>query len=155
LKASNKKRERKQTPPFSKTYDTKGRIPNMSNWIKMRECLKDSPQVVELSQRLKKDCASICGYLFFLWLYADKHTVDGLIRYANHTAIDKQVGCKGFSKELERVKWIEFNESGAQIVGFSEHNGGSAKRRAVDSQRKQATEGKKQNRSLADEVPLS
>jgi hypothetical protein len=50
--------------------------------------------------------------------------------------LDKQVGIVGFSQQLVAIGWIVFNEQGASVPRFEEHNGQSAKRRAEESARK-------------------
>ena len=65
-----------------------------------------------------------------LWFRGDTHTEDGFLPGYTRGLLDKEVGLKGFSKELEDFEWIEFSDDGARIVDFRTHNGEGGKGRA-------------------------
>jgi hypothetical protein len=105
-------------------------------WIKMRTNLRDDPKVLRIAANLKKDHRLVIGCLFELWAMADEHSRDGNLQGLNAAILDKRVGIVGFSQQLLTIGWIEFNEQGALVPRFEEHNGQSAKRRAEESARK-------------------
>jgi hypothetical protein len=105
-------------------------------WIKMRTNLRDDPKVLRIAANLKKDRRFVIGCLFELWAMADEHSRDGSLQGLTPKILDKQVGIVGFSQQLVAIGWIVFNEQGASVPRFEEHNGQSAKRRAEESARK-------------------
>lgn len=124
----------------------------MEQWIKLRASLSDDPRVLGIAAKLKVKPTEIIGCLSLLWFCADTHTWDGKLPYLTPEAIDKRVDLKGFSNELVKIGWISFSERGAEIVNYTEHNGRSARGRALDIKRKYAKKDKPKPTSLADGV---
>lgn len=121
------------------------------NWIKMSVDLRTHPNVVRLAAALKSDRLRVVGGLHALWSIFDAHSTDGLLAGYTHQAIDDDLGWRGFSKAMEDAGWLEFGQDGARAPRFEEHNGTTAKRRALDASRK----GKSRHSSgqRADNVP--
>jgi hypothetical protein len=111
----------------------------MEQWIKVRANLVTDYRVTVIADRLKQHPTKIIGCLCVLWIRGDTHTEDGFLPGFTRGIVDKEVGLKGFSKELEHFEWIEFTDDGARIVDFRKHNGEGAKGRARDLQRKYKT----------------
>jgi hypothetical protein len=106
------------------------------DWIKMRMNLRTHPKVVRMASALKADRFRIVGGLHAVWCLADEHTEDGRLPGYSVPALDDSIGWPGFGAALKAVDWLEENEQGLVIPRFDEHNGASAKRRAMDSERK-------------------
>lgn len=115
------------------------------SWIKMRTNLRTAPKVVRLASALKADRLRIIGGLWAVWSIFDEHSVDGTLEGYTLTALDEDLGWRGFSAALADVRWLEETEAGLILPEFDEHNGASAKRRATDSKRK--SEGREADKS--------
>lgn len=101
------------------------------NWIKMRSNLWDDPRVARICDLTHKREAEVIGGLYWLWTMADQQTTDGRLDGLSFAAIDRKTGIKNFGAALAKVGWILESEDGVEIARFDEHNGASAKRRAV------------------------
>jgi hypothetical protein len=121
------------------------------DWIQIRNNLDDDPRVLRLQAILGiQDIDLLIGKLRRLWKYADRHTTDGLITFATAEMIDQVTGLRDFSNALVTVGWLRFTKQGAQIPRFDEHNGSSAKSRALAARRQAAY---KQRLKCGDDIP--
>jgi hypothetical protein len=106
------------------------------DWIKMRADLHTHPKVVRISSALKADRLRVIGGLHAVWCLFDVHSVDGSLSGYTPQAVDEMIGFPGFSDVMAQVKWLEILADGLALPEFEEHNGQSAKRRALETQRK-------------------
>lgn len=104
-------------------------------WIKVRTNLWDDPRVSQLCDLVDVAEATIVGGLYWLWATADEHTETGLLNGMSVTAIDRKTGIRGFGAALVSIGWLESTPEGVTLVRFDEHNGASAKARAVTAKR--------------------
>lgn len=109
------------------------------DWIKMRDNLWDDPRVSRLCDMTGSTEATAIGGLFWLWATCDQHTENGRLEGVTTATIDRKTRIKGFGKALISVGWLEESEDGLSIPRFDEHNGASAKRRAMETRRKEAS----------------
>ncbi|MDB5814460.1 MAG: primosomal protein [Rhodocyclales bacterium] len=117
------------------------------DWIKMRVDLRTHPKVVRMSSALRADRLRIIGGLWAVWSIFDAHSSDGILEGYSFFAIDEELGWKGFAKAMSDVEWLtEQDGVGLEAPRFEEHNGQSAKRRAMETERKRLERG-------ADKVP--
>jgi hypothetical protein len=113
-------------------------------WIKVRAGLKNHPKVVRISsaicpqnvQALSKTF-SVVGGLHAVWCVFDEFSVDGKLAGYSLAALDETIGWPGFSGAMVDVGWLTVTPEGIECPEFLTHNGASAKRRAMDAQRKQ------------------
>ena len=105
------------------------------DWIKMRTNLWDDPRVSAMADQLDCGEATVIGGLYWLWSVADDHSEDGFLPGMSFRSIDRKTGIEGFAAALSAIHWIEEMDNGIQIPKFDEHNGRSAKKRAVDAKR--------------------
>jgi hypothetical protein len=106
------------------------------DWIKMRMGLRTHPKVVRMSSALNADRFRVIGALHAVWSLADEHTEDGKLPGYSLSALDDSIGWTGFAKAMQDVEWVEVEEKGLSLPRFDEHNGASAKRRAMEAERK-------------------
>lgn len=116
------------------------------DWIKMRTDLYDDPRVIRISSLTCPKSVTeeshrygIVGRLYALWTLADKHSVDGNLRFITPANLDDMTKLPGFASAMAEVEWLEITTQGIRIPNFREHNGQSAKKRAqafVRQQRK-------------------
>lgn len=97
--------------------------------------LADKPKVIALASRLNLDTDSIVGKLHRLWGWADRQTTDGNAPGVTPAFIDARLGVTGFALALEAVGWLEVSEAGIRLLHFEEHNGKTAKTRALTARR--------------------
>lgn len=101
----------------------------------MRTNLWNDPRVSQICDITNASEAAVVGALYWLWASADEHTQTGHMPGLSISAIDRKTGVVGFGAALVAINWVQNGESGITIVGFSEHNGASAKTRAQTAKR--------------------
>lgn len=109
-----------------------------NDWIKMRTDLATHPKVVRISSALKADRIRVIGGLHSVWSIFDTHSADGRLEGYTLETLDDLIGWQGFSSAMVAVSWLHSDEESLTTPEFSEHNGQSAKRRAMDCERKRA-----------------
>lgn len=107
------------------------------SWIKMSTGLRDHPKVVRMAGMLKADCLRVVGGLQVAWSIFDEHSPDGLLEFYTLGILDEKIGWRGFCKAMQGVGWLVESESGLRVPDYEEHNGPTAKRRALDQKRKE------------------
>lgn len=108
-----------------------------TDWIKMRVDLRTHPKVVRMATALGADNLRIVGALHAVWSIFDAHSSDGFLDGYTFKAIDKELGFRNFSREMNAIGWlIDVDGKGLEAPRFDEHNGQSAKRRAQETERK-------------------
>ena len=112
------------------------------DWLKIRVNLPDDPVVAWLSRRLGRSPDEVLGKLLRFWAWADQNTHDGSLPGAALEDVDRLVRLKGFALalcEVPKGAWLERTDDGLAIPRFEQHNGASAKRRAMERDRMRAT----------------
>lgn len=106
------------------------------DWIKMRTDLLTDPRVVRISSALNADRLRTVGGLHAVWSLFDTHSADGTLEGYTYDVIDDLIGWPGFCKALEKVGWVTTTGESVALPRFEEHNGRTAKRRAMENDRK-------------------
>jgi hypothetical protein len=106
------------------------------DWIKMNSNLWDNPKVAAICDELDEGEAPVIGALFRVWSIADQHSEDGVLIGMTEKTIDRKTGVQGFADALRTVGWLIVDEKGISIPDWEQHHSQSAKKRAVDAQRK-------------------
>lgn len=120
------------------------KISMANDWIKMRMNLADDPAVIGIAARLKLDRFAVVGRLHTLWSWADEHSADGFLPHITAEVIDAKVDKRGFAAVMAApgVAWLIISADGVTFPKFDRHNGASAKKRALDMDRKRVTRGR-------------
>lgn len=118
------------------------------DWIKMRTDLGTSPKVVRMASALKADRMRVIGGLHSAWSLFDAHSEDGVLVGYTPEVLDDLIGWQGFSAALIAVEWLLLDGGNLCLPRFEVHNGQSAKRRAMDLDRKRTV--RKMSASEAD-----
>lgn len=105
------------------------------DWIKMRGNLWDDPRVARICDMTDQGEAAVVGALYWLWATADQHTEDGIMPGLTLRQIDRKTGIQGFAEALMAIGWVADHPEGIRIINFEEHNGSSAKKRALTAKR--------------------
>lgn len=119
------------------------------DWIKMRSDLQRHPKIVRMSSALRADRFRIIGGLHAVWCLFDEHSEDGQIEGYTSEAIDDLIGWPGFCAAMVAVQWLEVADGFCALPRFDEHNGQSAKRRAMETQRKRRERAEEEARKEA------
>lgn len=117
----------------------------MSGWIKMGVHLRTHPKVVRMASALRADRLRVVGGLWAVWCIFDAHTDNGLLEGYTLQAIDDDLGWKGFAAAMQAIGWLEESESGLLAPDYDDHNGVTAKRRAMETSRKGSARKKSAN----------
>jgi hypothetical protein len=105
------------------------------SWIKLRHDALDAPELRRVARATGLDCDQVLGKLARLWSWADRHGVDGLVKFAELEDVDSQVGHIGFGTTLVSVGWLAANDLGVVIPNWERHFSDSAKARALGASR--------------------
>lgn len=105
----------------------------------MRSNLRRHPKVVRLASASNADRLRVVGGLHAVWCLFDEHSEDGCLYGYTPSAIDEEIGWPGFCDLLIAIGWVESDgNDGLSLPDFDTHNGASAKRRAMEADRKRA-----------------
>ncbi len=123
------------------------------DWIKMRVDLDEDPSVIGIAEDLKiEDIDHVIGKLWRLWKWADQQTTDGNAPSVTKSWVDRYLSVTGFASAMVKNGWLTFstlgesgNDRGLIIPKFENHNGKSAKNRAVTAKRVSAFKRSKGN----------
>jgi hypothetical protein len=105
------------------------------DWIKMRSNLHEDPRVIQIAALLPADELHVVGLLFRAWAWADGQSLDGNALSVTETFLDRIVRRDGFAAALRKVGWLEGRDNALTFPRFAEHNGQTAKSRAVTKDR--------------------
>ena len=105
------------------------------DWIKVETTTPDKPEVFRIAEALNIDPDAALGKLIRVWVWADQQTYDGNAE-SNATSVtrsllDRLTGVTGFASAMEAVGWLAVTDEGLIFPRFQDHNGQSAKRRAL------------------------
>jgi hypothetical protein len=107
------------------------------DWIKMRVDLPADPAVVRMAAILGIDRFAVVGRLHSVWGWADAHADrHGRVTLVSHDWIDSLSQRPGFAAAMSQVGWLETTDAGLTFPRFERHMGGSAKLRAMATERK-------------------
>lgn len=109
------------------------------SWIKVDTTLTTRPQVVRIASALKRTISDTIGACVVFWCAATEQGIDGNLPEWDNSVVDALVGIEGFAKALRSVGWLldlPGDRSGLQVPKWEEHNAASAKRLALDRERK-------------------
>ena len=128
------------------------------SWIKVRTNLASDPKVVRISSGLVRKLSGSCpdsvrilsgscpdpvlimsatvGAILRIWSMADQFASDGILKGMTCETLDQYVGIPGFALEMVGVGWLVDQGDSLQLPNYQEHNGTTAKTRAMDQARK-------------------
>ena len=107
------------------------------DWIKVSTGLPRHPKVVRMASALKADRFRIVGGRVSAWCLFDEYPADGVLRGYTPETLDDLTGFPGLAQAMLAVGWLQQPEPETLVMPeFETHNGQSAKRRALDAERK-------------------
>ena len=105
------------------------------SWIKVRTNLHEDPRVIMVAAELGVDELHAVGMLWRAWAWADSQSLAGDELKVTDAFLDRLVRRDGFSAALRKVGWLEGRQGALSFPRFAEHNGQTAKSRALTQQR--------------------
>lgn len=117
------------------------------DWIKWQRGLSRKPEVLRMSARLGRSRHEIAALLMEVWEWTDEQVADpdeegnAIVRIESGQArafIDHLTGLLGFAEAMSAENWISFRSAHVAFPNWGRHNGKSAKRRALDAERKRS-----------------
>lgn len=106
------------------------------DWIKVEKELHDKPEVRRMARALRLSRFDIVGRLVSVWSWADSHSFTGSGMDISEEDIDDIADLIGFADALRQVGWLKGRAASLEFPNFGRHNGQSAKRRAMEAERK-------------------
>jgi hypothetical protein len=107
------------------------------DWIKMRTDLHNDPAVIVMADTLNVSDNEVVGLLLKFWSWATNQLTDGVMTGITESWLDRYVGKKGFTKSLEKVKWLEKNGDVLVIPKWENHLSKGAKNRSLGAKRQE------------------
>lgn len=99
--------------------------------------LRTHPKVIRIASALHADRFRVIGGLHAAWCLFDAHSIDGRLVGYTPEVMDDLIGWPGFTNAMMTVDWATFDGDSVALPRFDAHNGASAKRRAMETDRKQ------------------
>jgi hypothetical protein len=118
----------------------------------MRHDLYDDPDTRRVARITGLDRDQVCGKLYRLWSWADRHGHNGLVR-AEIEDLDDEIGHVGFGAALVSVGWLVTQEDGIVIPHWERHFSDSAKVRALAGQRVEKHRSRQRNAPSVTDPP--
>ena len=105
-------------------------------WIKFNSSLERDPRVTLMSRKCNATVTTILGALAIMWFRADEFAGENgeLSGLSCPEELDAMVQIPGFAEALPS-DWLVFTDSGAKFPNYLQHNGTTAKTRALNSAR--------------------
>lgn len=122
------------------------------DWIKVQTNLRENPKVAMLAEELRIHEMHAMGLLVAFWSWADSQLVSRDAHGVTEKFIDRIVGTPGFASALRKIGWLAGEYPDIILPNFEEHNGQTAKQRALTARRNLALRFRKSATSDAGSV---
>lgn len=114
----------------------------VGDWIKWQKGLVDKPKVMQIAKALGVSQLEAAAMCMLVWEWADETTEDGFVNVPVEivvSAIARRTGSREMYQAMLSVGWIQETGTGIVFPGFDKHNGQSAKKRALATERQRRT----------------
>ena len=106
------------------------------DWLKFEINTPEKREVLAISIELGyEDPDLTVGKLLRVWRWFDQHTVEGNAPSVSPALLDRLVGVSGMTQAMVNVGWMISSDDGLTLPNFSNHNGATAKKRALGAKR--------------------
>lgn len=108
------------------------------DWIKVEMATPNKPEMAFIAKACGVSMDTAFAAWFRLWCWLDHHTENGEVQFFGPEDADRIAGVPGIGNALSSDKgcgWITFHQVGAAVVNWDRHNGDSAKKRAMKTDR--------------------
>lgn len=111
----------------------------MADWIKVNHALVRSAKIRLLARELKTKPLTALGLAVRWLVWIDEQTTDGHT-FLKPEDVDDELGFRGGAAALCSIGWAFLDDEGCVVaLDFEQHNGVTAKRRAMDARRQRAS----------------
>jgi hypothetical protein len=106
------------------------------SWLKFDTTTPEKPEVLQITIELGfEDPDMTVGKLLKVWRWFDAHSLDGNAKSVTLALLDRLVGVTGIGAAMVSVGWLIANDDGLTLPNFENHNGKTAKDRALTAKR--------------------
>ena len=106
------------------------------DWMKVEKATPNKQKMRSIARICGVSRHEAFGAWFDLMCWFDGETADGHLEKLSPEDCDEIGGLPGLGKAMADVGWLEFTADGGAIVcNWDEHNGASAKKRALTNRR--------------------
>jgi hypothetical protein len=124
------------------------------DWIKIEHGLPGKPEVMQLADILGIDELTVVGHLVLFWTWVDQNlSPDCPVVSGTKSGLDRVSQRDGFTTAMVQVGWLTMEAGRVSIPNYDHHLSESAKKRALDTRKKQRQ--RNLSRSCPEAVPLS
>lgn len=108
------------------------------DWIKVEHATLHKAEVLRAAELLGISRRECLGLLLDFWAWLDQNARTDSVPFLSRLSVDEMLNCPGFAGAMESVGWIKWDDknAGARISNYDNHNGKSAKTRALDQKKK-------------------
>ena len=111
----------------------------MADWIKVNHSLVRSAKIRLLARELKTKPLTALGLAVRWLVWIDEQTTDGHT-FLKPEDVDDELGFRGGAAALCSIGWASLDDEGCVVaLDFEQHNGVTAKRRAMDARRQRSS----------------
>jgi hypothetical protein len=89
-----------------------------------------------MASKNRPDVLRVVGALHFVWSLFDEQSSDGKLLFYTPDMLDEALAWPGFATAMINVDWLHYDGQTLEMHNFSTHNGQSARKRALDADRK-------------------
>jgi len=107
------------------------------DWLAVRLDLFDDPAVVCISAKTAIEPDLVVGKLIRIWSWANRHLQDGMAKGISVQWVDQYVSATGFAAAMIESGWLQERSGSIHFPKFDVWNSESAKRRLLETRRKQ------------------
>ena len=114
------------------------------SWLKFDTTTPEKPEVLAITIELGwEDPDLTVGKLLKVWRWFDEHSIDGNAKSVTLPLLDRIIGVTGITQAMINVGWLQaLDGGGLSICNFENHNGTTAKDRALAAKRASLHRGK-------------
>ena len=117
-------------------------------WIKIDHTTLDKPEVMQIAEKLSITPEQAFGHLCRVWVWADQQSLNGHAISVTEKGLERVSGHAGFVTALRDVGWIKGKDGAFTFPNFDNHNGETAKKRAL-AYKRQATHRSRSERDIS------
>jgi len=123
------------------------------SWLKFDCTTPEKPEVFAITIALGfNDPDLTVGKLLKVWRWFDSHSVNGIAKGLTVELLDRLIGCNGLAQAMIDVGWLALIDGNLTLVNFENHNGKTAKARALGAARSASFRGSN-DESVTDALP--
>jgi hypothetical protein len=106
------------------------------SWLKFDTATPEKPEVLQITIDLGWDDPDLTvGKLLKVWRWFDAHSVNGNAKSVTPALLDRLIGVTGLCGAMVRAGWMIESSDGLTLPNFENHNGKTAKDRALTAKR--------------------